>query len=767
MHKRRGKAIQKFISFCLTAALAAGMLLGKAPLKVNAAESTVSSFTDLKNAIDSASGDLTLTVVADIGMTETIFVPEGSTVTLLSDGNHTMKRQAGFWDAMFEVSGTLKLGSADGMAGNGLTLDGGAVWTGTADAVLERGQTNSGLIAVDSLLEGNTGSSIYLYSGVTLQNNFCNSTGRGGAVTIQGSSLYLYGAVLCNHYSAENAGAVKAYAGSRLTMNAGEVYGNQAYRHGGAFQIWDLATEVICQISGGTIRNNLCNGVGGGIAVSDYSRLELSGNAVIRDNKTMDSQKRGGGIGFADSDTSLQISDNVVISGNMGSSGANNLFIGYKDNNKINVESLSANARIGITMSNSQGVFSNVLDKDYSAGFFSDNDSYTVVSQDGNVLALVKNDHVHSPGSEWKSDEAGHWHECACGNRTDEAAHTENNGTEIKAPTITEAGEKAFHCSVCGWLIRTEVIPATGSGENPGENTGGDSGNTDGGNGESTGGSTGGETNSGSTGQNPASGNTAKVRTEIEKGENAPETTISMSEKDLTNVVLTEEEKQQSENGLDIKILLTVTDAGNSVSEEEKKTAEGALGSYEMGQYLDISLFKVIGETHNRITETTGMIQITIAIPENLKSSDNAVHREYMIIRVHNGEPRILADKDNDADTITIETNCFSTYALAYKDSPAEQGNEKDKEPKTGDTEPIRLYATIAMIAGFAYLLLYFADHGHGMTEKQKKELVDRIIRWAHRGGRMRRVPAFAAILLLLVYYHGIGKKTAVKWQEI
>ncbi len=404
-------------------------------------------------------------------------------------------------------------------------------------------------------------------------------------------------------------------------------------------------------------------------------------------------------------------------------------------------------------MSGSLGAFSNALDQDYSAGFFSDNDTYTVASQEGNVLALVKKDHVHSPGSEWKSNETSHWHECACGNRTEEASHTEDSGTEVKAPTETAAGEKAFHCSVCGWLIRTESIPATGSGENTGGGNGG---------------STGGEASSGNTVSNPAySGNTGEVRKEVEKGENVPETTISMSETDLANVVLTEEEKQQAKNGLDIRILLTVTDAGDSVSEEEKTATESALGSYEMGQYLDISLFKVIGETQNRITETAGMIQITIAIPEGLKNTDSAGKREYMIIRVHNGEIQTLADKDNDADTITIETDRFSTYALAYKDSPLEQENEKDTEPKTGDNEPIRWYATLAMIAGFAYLLLYFADGAHGMTEKEKRKLVERIIHWAHRGGRIRRLPALAAIFLLLVYYHGIGKKIAVRWQEI
>ena len=79
----------------------------------------------------------------------------------------------------------------------------------------------------------------------------------------------------------------------------------------------------------------------------------------------------------------------------------------------------------------------------------------------------------------------------------------------------------------------------------------------------------------------------------------------------------------------------------------------------------------------------------------------------------------------------------------------------------------MRIYATAAMIAGFAYLLLYFKEYEIGMSEETKKKLTARMIRWARQGGRIRRIIALAGILLLLVYYHSIGKKTSVEWQEI
>ena len=87
----------------------------------------------------------------------------------------------------------------------------------------------------------------------------------------------------------------------------------------------------------------------------------------------------------------------------------------------------------------------------------------------------------------------------------------------------------------------------------------------------------------------------------------------------------------------------------------------------------------------------------------------------------------------------------------------------ESNEPKTGDTSHVEVYATIAMIAGMLYLLLYFADQERGMTEETKKELVSALVRWAKRGGRLRRYAAIAAIFCLLCYYHSIGKSHALR----
>lgn len=79
--------------------------------------------------------------------------------------------------------------------------------------------------------------------------------------------------------------------------------------------------------------------------------------------------------------------------------------------------------------------------------------------------------------------------------------------------------------------------------------------------------------------------------------------------------------------------------------------------------------------------------------------------------------------------------------------------------PKTGEFPHIEIYATLAMIAGFSYLLLYFETGKNGMTEEKKEELVSGLIRWAKKGF-FHKLLALAAIFLLLTYYHSIGKRT-------
>ena len=71
--------------------------------------------------------------------------------------------------------------------------------------------------------------------------------------------------------------------------------------------------------------------------------------------------------------------------------------------------------------------------------------------------------HTHSYGTAWKCDGTNHWHECACGDTADTAAHTFKWVTDKEA-TATEKGSKHEECTVCGYRKAAAEIPATGSG---------------------------------------------------------------------------------------------------------------------------------------------------------------------------------------------------------------------------------------------------------------------------------------------------------------
>lgn len=193
--------------------------------------------------------------------------------------------------------------------------------------------------------------------------------------------------------------------------------------------------------------------------------------------------------------------------------------------------------------------------------------------------------HVHNYGTEWKADGDKHWHECVCGSKSEEGFHTEDNGTVTKEPTVDAEGTKVYKCSVCGTVMRTEIL-------------------------------------------------------------------------------------------------------------------------------------------------------------EKL-------------------EPRQTYE-DDDTDDDEDDDDSSGT-----KKSTQDKNSGGGGAPETGDASHVEIYATVAMIAGLSYLLLYFINDGHGMTETKKKELIARLIAWAGKGSGCRKYTAIVLIFLLLVYYHSIGKRIAVDWKKL
>ena len=78
------------------------------------------------------------------------------------------------------------------------------------------------------------------------------------------------------------------------------------------------------------------------------------------------------------------------------------------------------------------------------------------------TIPATGGEHTHSYGSEWKNDADNHWHECSCGDKKDTAAHTAGEWIIDTPATATTSGTKHKKCTVCGYTMTIETIPATG-----------------------------------------------------------------------------------------------------------------------------------------------------------------------------------------------------------------------------------------------------------------------------------------------------------------
>lgn len=863
MRKRRGNPLQKVTALLLTATLVLGGVTGVMPAATLAAEDP-ESVNEINedtghedDGIETHETDAEVTYSTDGGATwqeasliDAIFacyepqatvseikllrdlvlnsenwssggavlVGTGKQLTLNGDG-HTITRGEDL-SALFTVNSK---GSSAII--KDITVDGGAAWDGDDPA----SRTNTGIACRGNgwlfMVDGDA--SLTLESGTVLQNNALGTGWYGAGVAVLGGTLVMKEGAVVRDNTAQTGGGICVEADGIFEMEGGEISGNYATNSGGGVFVKGNFT-----MTGGSIAGNQAVVGGGGVIVyAADAAFHMSGGSITGNRLTSGSGLGGGGI-FMNGGI-LGVSGNAVVDANKDANDQNsNIFL--RNATVITLdEALTSGAKLGVTPVGKDGT------SDFTSGW-TDRMGETLnpwdfFDSDAAAYAVIKNAstgeigmHAHSmtltdakeasctkEGAEayYVCSLCGRWYEDeAAGTEIVDKtpvvipmkAHTFGEWTVDVEPTKTEEGSRHRLCSVCGHS-ETDTIPALGPGGDPGN-----------------------------------------VEKEVEQGAGTPAVNLPMDTDALADAVLSAEDLQSVEDGTDIRILLIVQDIEDTVSESDRQAVEGALSAgYAVGEYLDVELVKIIDEDRTPIAETKSPIRVVITVPDGLKADS----RTYAVVRVHNGEPDTLADLDSDPDTITIETNLFSTYAIVYRDAqdnpgtgdntggedtpgtgdentpgtgdntgngetPGEgdnTGNDdtpgtggetsgegddtgngetpgsddtdddagdltddgdtdsklpgaKDNEPKTGDNTPLEIWATLAMIAGFGYLFLYFTNRNGGMTEETKRELVSRLIGWATKGGIFRKWLALAAITVLLAYYHAIGKKVCAEW---
>ncbi|MDE8733246.1 InlB B-repeat-containing protein [Eubacteriales bacterium DFI.9.88] len=128
---------------------------------------------------------------------------------------------------------------------------------------------------------------------------------------------------------------------------------------------------------------------------------------------------------------------------------------------------------------------------------------------------------------------------------------------------------------------------------------------------------------------------------------------------DLATAITREEaEKLKTGKMTQIRLKLVINPLeGEKVHIDPNKT------SYIIGMHMDISIVKQVnGGAAEKVSATAKPIQIVTAIPSALQAPE----RTYVMLRSHDGKIDVLPDLDKDSETITVESNLFSTYAIAY-----------------------------------------------------------------------------------------------------
>lgn len=171
----------------------------------------------------------------------------------------------------------------------------------------------------------------------------------------------------------------------------------------------------------------------------------------------------------------------------------------------------------------------------------------------------------------------------------------------------------------------------------------------------------------------------------------------------LVDSVLAEEDKEKLEQGVEIVVTLEVSAIDDAVPAGDKAAVDACVAQncpgYSVGQYLDLSLFKTIGDEDPEQLKSSGKpITVVITVPEELRADG----RVFRIIRIHEGKATVLEDRDRDPETITIQTDKFSTYAIAYAEgpiataAPTATAGAGTNVPRTGDDTALTLWAVMA-----------------------------------------------------------------------
>ena len=115
------------------------------------------------------------------------------------------------------------------------------------------------------------------------------------------------------------------------------------------------------------------------------------------------------------------------------------------------------------------------------------------------------------------------------------------------------------------------------------------------------------------------------------------------------------------------------------ISDADAALVAENLGDWTLANEVDLTLFYRMDGTETQIHETNKPVTVQLTLPDSAINADTSKTRTYEVLRVHEGVVSVIpVTFDADAKTLTFETDRFSAYAIAYKDTAATTPDDED-----------------------------------------------------------------------------------------
>ena len=229
----------------------------------------------LQDAITDVESESIIELLKDVEVENSFILSKNITI----NGNgHILKRKSDFLSAIFEVNG------GGNLTLNNIILDGGAIYSGDINNILNRGTANTGINANAPLIKTSS-SAILNINDSTLKNNFNITTSRytGGSMFAEGTSkIIITNSIIENCYAYLFGSAFYLRDSSSITINSGKFFGNSGNTNTMTFCIDNNAK---CTILGGEFYNNLAGN--NGVLWLSNGKLDIAGGKFFNNYATV------------------------------------------------------------------------------------------------------------------------------------------------------------------------------------------------------------------------------------------------------------------------------------------------------------------------------------------------------------------------------------------------------------------------------------------------------------------------------------------------